>query len=106
MPNYKSIYSGAGGKYVLLDQHLATGTEADYTYTPIIALDLKATYRQIIILITGKAITTQECRDNPENKLLTTCHPEAIKRIEHDFNTAMQKVEVPTVERPKRTNRT
>ncbi len=46
-----------------------------------------------------------ECRDNPENKLLGQCHPEAIKRIEHDFNTAMQKVEVPTVERPKRTNR-
>ncbi len=46
-----------------------------------------------------------ECRDNPEHKLLHQCHPEAEKRIEHDFKVAIQKTIVPVVDRPKRMNR-
>ncbi len=55
MPNYKIR---GGGKYVLLDHHVATGTEATYTYTPSVALDLKSIYREIYIIITGKATAT------------------------------------------------
>jgi len=47
-----------------------------------------------------------ECRENPGNKLLHECHPEAVKRIVHDFRVAMQKVQVPLVKRPQRVNRT
>ncbi len=45
--------SRARGRLDLLDHHLATGTEATYTYTK--TLDMKVTYREILIIITGKA---------------------------------------------------
>ncbi len=50
MPNYKS-----GNKYELLDNHLATGTESTYTYTPVTPLDMKTRYHELIILVRGKA---------------------------------------------------
>ncbi len=48
MPNYK-----AANRMVLLDNHLATGTEADYTFTK--DLDMKTKYREILIIINGSA---------------------------------------------------
>ncbi len=46
-----------------------------------------------------------ECRDNPEHKLLKKCHPEAEKRIRKDMEKLQARAEMPTVERPKRLNR-
>ncbi len=46
-----------------------------------------------------------ECRDNPENKLLKQCHPEAAKRIEKKLNLIQKKAMVPAVQRPSRMNK-
>ncbi len=46
-----------------------------------------------------------ECRDNPENKILLCCHPEAEKRITEEHIKMIKLSVVPTVERPKRLNR-
>ncbi len=47
----------------------------------------------------------EEVRCNPESKILDCCHPEASKRIEKRHVQILQKVAVPTVDRPKRYNR-
>ncbi len=46
-----------------------------------------------------------ECRDNPECKVLTECHPEAQKRILEEHEKILQLAIVPPVDRPKRMNR-
>ncbi len=46
-----------------------------------------------------------ECRDNPEKKVLTCCHPEATKRILEEHEKILRLSIVPDVERPKRLNR-
>ncbi len=46
-----------------------------------------------------------ECRDNPENKLLKQCHPEASKRIEKKLNLIQKRAMVPAVQRPSRMNK-
>ncbi len=46
-----------------------------------------------------------ECRDNPENKLLKECHPEAAKRIEKKLKLIQKKAMVPAVQRPSRLNK-
>ncbi len=48
---------------------------------------------------------SSECRDNPERKVLHSCHPEAQKRIEHDHSVRLHMVTPPKVERPQRLNR-
>ncbi len=47
-----------------------------------------------------------ECRENPERKLLTCCHPEAKKRILEEHEKTLTQSLVPVVDRPKRLNRT
>ncbi len=46
-----------------------------------------------------------ECRENPDKKILSCCHPEAKKRITHDHLKILKLSLVPVVERPKRLNR-
>ncbi len=46
-----------------------------------------------------------ECRDNPDRKVLTCCHPEAEKRILEEHEKMLRLAVVPSVERPKRMNR-
>ncbi len=48
---------------------------------------------------------SSECRGNPERNVLHDCHPEAQKRIEHDHGIRVQMTTPPTVDRPKRLNR-
>ncbi len=46
-----------------------------------------------------------ECRDNPDNKVLAHCHPEAEKRIIKDQAKIIERAFQPSVERPKRLSR-
>ncbi len=46
-----------------------------------------------------------ECRENPENKVLLCCHPEAEKRILKEHETTLRLAVMPTVDRPARLNR-
>ncbi len=46
-----------------------------------------------------------ECRNNPDHKILKECHPEAKKRIEKLVMKKQHFSEVPNVERPHRYNR-
>ncbi len=46
-----------------------------------------------------------ECRDNPENKVLPCCHPEAKKRLLEKHEKILQLAIVPPVDRPKRLSR-
>ncbi len=46
-----------------------------------------------------------ECRSNPENKVLLCCHPEAEKRILKEHEKILMRALVPDVDRPKRMNR-
>ncbi len=46
-----------------------------------------------------------ECRENPERKLLKCCHPEAQKRILEKHEKILALAIVPIVDRPKRLNR-
>ncbi len=46
-----------------------------------------------------------ECRDNPENKILLHCHPEAEKRIIEEHEKMLKLAIVPPVERPQRLNK-
>tara|TARA_R110000851_G_scaffold93892_4_gene204405 strand:- start:509 stop:1420 length:912 start_codon:yes stop_codon:yes gene_type:complete len=41
--------AGGGGKMVLLDSHVATTTETDYTFTPSTSLDMVNTYSSIVV---------------------------------------------------------
>ncbi len=46
-----------------------------------------------------------ECRDNPDGKIVIHCHPEAEKRILKEHEKMLRLAIVPTVDRPKRLNR-
>ncbi len=46
-----------------------------------------------------------ECRDNPEKKVLNHCHIEAKKRLDHRHEQILRNAMVPVVERPERLNR-
>ncbi len=46
-----------------------------------------------------------ECRNNPDHKVLHDCHPEAKKRICDEHEKIIKLAAVPDVERPKRLNR-
>ncbi len=52
-----------------------------------------------------KILHPNECRDNPENKILTHCHPEAEKRILEEHEKMLKLAIVPPVERPQRLNK-
>ncbi len=69
---------------------------------------LKAKYRAIHLARTNpdyQIAHPSECRENPENKILPCCHPEAEKRIDKKYETIFRAAQVPTVDRPKRLNR-
>ncbi len=68
----------------------------------------KAEYRAIQLArtnITYQMEHPSELRENPENKVLTCCHPEAAKRIAEKFLKIKQSSKVPLWEQPKRLNR-
>jgi len=46
-----------------------------------------------------------ECRENPEHHILSQCHPEAKKRICHQYETFCHRIDMPTVDRPMRLNK-
>ncbi len=46
-----------------------------------------------------------ECRDNPDRKILLCCHPEAEKRILKEHENILKLSIVPPVDRPTRMNR-
>ncbi len=46
-----------------------------------------------------------ECRENPDRKVLLCCHPEAEKRILEEHEKILSLSIVPSVERPERLNR-
>ncbi len=46
-----------------------------------------------------------ECRENPDKKILTKCHPEAESRILKDHEKILKTSIVPIVDRPKRLSR-
>ncbi len=46
-----------------------------------------------------------ECKNNPECKVLTKCHPDAKERIYKLQEKILKYSNVPTVQRPKRFNR-
>ncbi len=51
-----------GGKLQLLDEHVATGTEATYTYTPSPALNMLNKYAEIYVKINGLTTASLELR--------------------------------------------
>ncbi len=55
--------------------------------------------------ITYQVKYPNECRDNPDCKILHHCHPEAKKRILEEHEKILMTSTVPVVERPKRLNR-
>ncbi len=68
----------------------------------------KQLYRAIHLARTNidyKITHPSECRTNPENKILTECHPEAKKRILDCHEKTLRKAIIPIVDRPKRMNR-
>ncbi len=46
-----------------------------------------------------------ECRDNPDHKVLPHCHPEAQERLLESHEKILKLAIVPDVDRPKRLNR-
>ncbi len=46
-----------------------------------------------------------ECRDNPDCKVLKECHPEAKKRLLEEHEKIIRLASVPDVDRPQRLNR-
>ncbi len=46
-----------------------------------------------------------ECKNNPDRKILKECHPDAILRIKHECEVRRRNVLPPNVERPARLNR-
>ncbi len=52
-----------------------------------------------------KLLHPNECRDNPQHKILDHCHPEAEKRIIKEQEIKLRKSIVPTPKRPARFNK-
>ncbi len=68
----------------------------------------KALYRNIHIARTSPDYQMKfpsEVKINPKRLVLKTNHPEASKRITHDFEVRIRNAFQPKVERPKRMNR-
>ncbi len=68
----------------------------------------KQYYRSIQLArtnITYQLEHPNECRDNPDHKLLDHCHPEAQKRILEKHEKILSQSVVPVVDRPVRLNR-
>ncbi len=79
----------------------------DWKYSQEKALK-KALYRNIHISRTSpdyKMKHPGEVKVNPKNLVLAKPHPEAVKRIEHDFSVRIRNAFQPKVERPVRMNK-
>ncbi len=79
----------------------------DWKYSQKKAL-AKALYRNIHISRTSPDYRMKypaEVKANPKNLVLREVHPEAKKRIEHDFSVRIRNAFQPTVERPARLNK-
>ncbi len=68
----------------------------------------KALYRSIHLCRTNIDYRTRypsEAKANPKNLILLEPHPEAVKRITHDYMVRIRNAFQPSVERPKRLNK-
>ncbi len=72
--------SRASKSPILLDHHLATGTESTYTFTK--NLDMKLQYREITLIITGKATAALAMQ-----LLINAATDYDFAQIEHDTTT-------------------
>ncbi len=79
----------------------------DWRYSQKKALE-KQLYRSIQLCRTSidyRLKYPSEAKSNPKNLVLKEAHPEAIKRITHDFNSRIRNAFQPSVKRPARLNR-
>ncbi len=79
----------------------------DWKYSQKKALE-KALYRSIQLCRTSPDYRMKfpsEAKANPKGLVLTEPHPEAVKRITHDYGVRISNAFAPKVERPKRMNK-